>query len=174
MTGRKYKFSWDLLGNLDEGRPNMKNTIRLEVYRLMQYTFRDIIETDFGTEKADEIFYRAGFIAGKEFYQHIIGVGLDFNGLVKKIQESLRDLGIGIFRVEKADREHDSFIFTLSEDIDCSGLPVLDYSVCTYDEGFIAGIMESYTGKKFSVKEIDCWCTGDRTCRFTVDALKSL
>jgi len=29
--------------------------------------------------------------------------------------------------------------------------------------------MESFTGKTFEVKEVDCWCTGDRTCRFTAE-----
>jgi predicted hydrocarbon binding protein len=41
-----------------------------------------------------------------------------------------------------------------------------DEVVCTYDEGFIAGILERYTGKPFNVKEIDCWASGGRICRF--------
>jgi len=27
-------------------------------------------------------------------------------------------------------------------------------------------ILESFSGKNFNVREIDCWCTGARTCRF--------
>jgi uncharacterized protein len=171
MSERRYVFSWGLLGNLDEGRPNLGKKLRLEVYRLMQYTFRDVLEQDFGMEKADEIFYRAGMIAGTEFYRHVIGDGLGFNDFIKKLQVSLREMDIGVLRVEKTDVETGSFIFTISEDVDCSGMPLLNYSVCTYDEGFIAGVMEAYTGKKFVVKEVDCWCTGDRTCRFTIDTL---
>ena len=68
--------------------------------------------------------------------------------------------------MESADTESGAFVFTVSEDLDCSGLPELDFEVCVYDEGFIAGLLENFTGKKFTVKEIDCWCTGDRTCRF--------
>jgi len=75
-------------------------------------------------------------------------------------------LGIGILRVEKADIEKKELILTVSEDLDCSGLPELDYEICTYDEGFIAALLESFSGIKFIVKEVDCWCTGDRTCRF--------
>ena len=63
-----------------------------------------------------------------------------------------------------------AFIVTVSEDLDCSGLPITGETVCDYDEGFIEGIFETYTGKKFQVKEIDCWSTGDRTCRFTITA----
>jgi hypothetical protein len=55
---------------------------------------------------------------------------------------------------------------TISEDMDCSGLPELSYEVCTYDEGFLAAIIESALGEKFRVKEIGCWCTDVRTCRF--------
>ena len=53
MTDRRYKFSWDLLGDIALGRPNIGPNMRLEVYRLMQFTFRDIIEQYVGTEKTD-------------------------------------------------------------------------------------------------------------------------
>ena len=46
-------------------------------------------------------------------------------------------------------------------------LPVTNETVCNYDEGFIAGILEAYTGKKYDVREVDCWASGDRVCRFS-------
>ena len=49
MIDRKYKFSWDLLGDIANGRPNLGPNMRLEVYRLLQFTFRDILEQHFGT-----------------------------------------------------------------------------------------------------------------------------
>jgi hypothetical protein len=36
-TQRKYQFSWDLLGDIQLGRPNLGANVRLEVYRLMQF-----------------------------------------------------------------------------------------------------------------------------------------
>jgi len=168
-TGRKYRFSWSLLGDIKTGRPNLGPVTRLEVYRLMQYTFRDILEQEFGTEKTDEIFYRAGLLAGKEFFANVVGAPADLNEFVSTLQHLLMEMSIGILRVEMADPEKGSFIMTVSEDLDCSGLPETGFGVCTYDEGFIAGLMESFTGEPFDVREIDCWCTGDRTCRFTVN-----
>jgi uncharacterized protein len=47
---RKYAFSWDLIGDITMGRPNLGNQTRLEVYRLMQLTFRDILEQRYGTK----------------------------------------------------------------------------------------------------------------------------
>ena len=167
---RKYRFSWDLLGDLKLGRPNLGPYTRVEVYRLMQFAFRDIIETKYGTEMADSIFYDAGKLAGEELYNHYFQNISDFNDLVKQLQITLKELGIGILRIEKASLEEGEITLTVGEDLDCSGLPELDYEICTYDEGFIAGIMEKFAGKPFKVKEIDCWCTGDRTCRFSAIA----
>ena len=172
MMERKYKFSWDLLGDITKGRPNLGPTTRLEVYRLMQFTFRDVMEQNLGTEKTDLIFYEAGKLAGIEFYKNIFLNIKDFNDFIKNLQETLRDMGIGILRVEEADMTKGVFVLTVSEDLDCSGLPELGYEICTYDEGFIAGILESFTGRPFKVKEVDCWCMGDRTCRFTAEVVE--
>lgn len=128
------------------------------------------MEFHFGTKKTDELFYEAGKKAGEEFYKKFFAHLKDINVFVKELQKSLKELGIGIMRVEEADIERGYFVITVSEDLDCSGLPEIDFEICVYDEGFIAGLMESFTGKRFKVKEVDCWCTGDRTCRFTAEA----
>ncbi|MBN2706815.1 MAG: 4-vinyl reductase [Deltaproteobacteria bacterium] len=163
---RKYRFSWELLGNIESGRPNLGRSTRLEVYRLMQYCFRDIMERHCGADETDRIFYEAGFLAGREFYDHLIGPQDNLADFIKKLQAVLRDMGVGILRVEEADLENGCLTLTVSEDLDCSGLPETGQQICTYDEGFIAALLESFSGKPFIVKEIDCWCTGDRTCRF--------
>ncbi|MBV5316747.1 MAG: 4-vinyl reductase [Desulfobulbaceae bacterium] len=172
MADRKYAFSWDLIGDIALGRPNLGPTTRIEVYRLMQFIFRDVLERHYGTKAADDLFYEAGKMAGNEFFKHFCEGITDLNAFVLTLQNLLRELGIGILRVESADLEKGAFVITVSEDLDCSGLPELDSEICVYDEGFIAGLMESFTGKKFKVKEVDCWCTGDRTCRFTADAVE--
>ncbi len=163
---RKYQFNWTLIGDLEAGRPNLGNTTRLEMYRLMQFSFRDVLEARLGSDVTDELFYAAGELAGREFYTHYLQHCTDFDGFVKELQRLLREMGIGILRVEQADLERGELIVTLSEDLDCSGLPELDFEICTFDEGFLSALLESFTGKKFLVKEIACWCTGDRTCRF--------
>jgi predicted hydrocarbon binding protein len=172
MTALKYHFSWDLLGNIGLGRPNLGPTTRLEIYRLMQFTLRDVLEKQFGAEKADALFREAGYLAGKEFYTHMLGDSADFGDFAKKLQQIFRQMQIGILCIEKADLVEGKFILTIAEDLDCSGLPEKDYEICVYDEGFIAALLESFSGQKFKVKEIDCWCTGDRTCRFKADAFR--
>ena len=99
-------------------------------------------------------------------YEHLIGEPATLNDFVAQVQKVLLELRIGILRVEQADPEKGEFILTVSEDLDCSGLPESDTEICVYGEGLISALLESFTGKKIRVKEIDCWCTGDRTCRF--------
>ena len=165
---RLYKFSWDFIGDVEAGRPNLGNTTRIEVYRLFQYTLRDVLEEEFGSEKADRLLYKAGFLAGENFCQKFVLPQPDINSFVAKVQQTLADLKVGIMRVEGGTSDGSMLTISVSEDLDCSGLPDMDHVVCTYDEGFISGVFYAYTGKKFNVKEIDCWCTGDRTCRFEV------
>ena len=163
-----FQFEWSHVGNIDQGRPNLGPTTNVVVYRLMQYTLRDALIKHTDVATADRVFFDAGHNAGSAFLENIIQPAADFNELVSKLQNTLRDLNIGIIRFEKTDLENLHFILTVDEDLDCSGLPVINEAICTYDEGFIAGIFEAFTGKAFTVKEIDCWCTGERTCRFEV------
>jgi hypothetical protein len=37
MQKRKYAFSWNLIDDIDLGRPNLGATTRIEVYRLMRF-----------------------------------------------------------------------------------------------------------------------------------------
>lgn len=168
-NNRKYEFNWDntVGASMDLARPSLGPTTRIEVYRLFQFTLRDVLEQHYGTEKADEHFREAGVIAGHAYYAQFLSSATDVNMLAKLISKTFNEMGIGIFRVEKADMENLAFTFTVDEDLDCSGLPDTSDVICVYDEGFIQGILEAYSGKPFSVQEVDCWCTGSRTCRFS-------
>jgi predicted hydrocarbon binding protein len=173
MTLRAYEFSWNIIGDIQEGRPNLGDSVNIILYRMMQYTFRDIAEQRFGKEVCDQMFYDAGYLAGKFFFDQYMLEFKDFSLslFAAELQRILKELGVGILRIEQIDLEKGHFVLTVSEDLDCSGLPDIGLEVCNYDEGFIAGIFEKFTGKSFVAKEVDCWCTGDRTCRFHVDQI---
>lgn len=170
---RRYTFSWELLGDIGLGRPNLGNTTRVEMYRLMMFTLRDIIEGEYGTEAADRLFYAAGKKAGAAFFDHFLAGVQDQNEFVRRLQSSLREMGVGVLRIESIADGAKKLTLTMDEDLDCSGLPELDFETCVYDEGFIAGILEHFSGDIYNVKEIDCWCTGGRTCRFAANKAES-
>lgn len=159
-------FSWENLGDIKLGRGDLGEEMPVLVYRLMQYTMLDILSKKFGEDKANEFFRAAGHIAGTEYAKNVLDMNVDVDMFVANLQKSLKELKIGILRLEAIDPDTGKNILTVGQDLDCSGLPVTNENVCVYDEGFIAGILEVYTGKKYQVREIDCWASGDRVCRF--------
>jgi len=159
-------FKWESLGDIKHGREALGEEMPVIVYRLMQFTLHDALSLELGMEKANDLFRVAGHMAGKEFAKNVLNLKLDFDGFISHLQEALKTLKIGILRMEFFNPEDGQMVLTVAEDLDCSGLPVTNESVCVYDEGFISGILEVYTGKKYEVRETDCWATGDRVCRF--------
>jgi hypothetical protein len=47
------QLEWSMFGDIEEGRPNLGPMVHVAVYRLMQFTLRDILIRDFGVEKTD-------------------------------------------------------------------------------------------------------------------------
>ncbi len=168
MKEDNYSFKWSDIGDVQIGRPNLGSNTNVAVYRLMQYTMRSVLNKEYGAKKAAELFYNSGYIAGKEFCSNLLDVKLEFYDFISQFQNVLKELNVGILRIEKSDLKKMNFTFTVAEDLDCSGLPITDETVCDYDEGFITGVFYEYTKQNFTVKEIDCWSSGDRICRFTV------
>jgi len=160
------EFKWENLGDIKEGRGDLGEEMPVIVYRLMQYTMLDVLSKEYGSEKANDYFRDAGFLAGKEFARNTLDLTLDFDAFIANLQNVIQTLKIGILRLEEFDTETGSMVLTVAQDLDCSGLPITNENVCIYDEGFIAGILEAYTGKKYDVREVDCWASGDRVCRF--------
>lgn len=161
-------FDWNRLGNIEEGRQGLGPEMPVAVYRLMQYTLMDELSERFGKSTAQDIMRCAGYRAGKGIAVNELKMVLSFEPFIASLQKLLKELKIGILRMEQMDLDTLEFILTVDEDLDCSGLPVYDETVCFYDEGFISAIFSLYLGRKMKAVEIDCWATGGRTCRFQV------
>ena len=164
------KFTWESIGDINRSRENLGGDMPVLVYRLFQYTMREILNKMYGPEKCIEIFRAAGEVAGLEFAKNVLDLSLPFDKFMSNVQNALRDNRIGILRIENVDNEKGEMVLSVAEDLDCSGLPVTGETVCNYDEGFIAGILKAYTGQNYTVIETDCWSKGDRVCRFSAKA----
>lgn len=157
----------------ENSRSNLGESLPVLVYRMLEYSIKEELIAQFGKDKQIDIFRKAGQRSGEYFAHHILNLDLPLNTFISELQTKMQDLRIGVLRIEQVDDESGRIILTVSEDADCSGLPVLGETVCNYDEGFISGILSVYTGKPYSAIEIDCWATGDRVCRFQADIINS-
>lgn len=160
------RFSWNLIGNVAEGRNHLGEEMPVMVYRLFQYTIREELSRRFGEKAMIDVFRAAGELAGREFAVNLLDVSLPLNEFLASLQKIMEQNKMGILRIEKFDIDTKEAVLTIGEDLDCSGLPITGERVCNYDEGFLAGILSTYTKKKYIVTEIDCWASGSRVCRF--------
>ncbi len=166
MNFSKYKFSWEPVGNIEEGRKNLGPYMPVFAYRLFEFAMRTELTNQFGKIKAAEILRNAGKISGIELANNVLNINLPINEFLSHLRDILEKNRIGILRIEEFNQSTGDIRLTIAEDLDCSGLPVTGETVCSYDEGFLAGILEVYTKKEYHVEEIDCWATGARVCRF--------
>lgn len=170
MSKRIYQFDWSMIGDLDRGRPTLGHGMSVEVYRLFQFCLRDLLEERVGADMCDRLFHQAGYLAGQQFCKHALTNSLALGDFLENMREVLKQFGIGLLDVENLGQSDDgkpTMCLVVREDLDCAGLPEMNRATCSYDEGFIAGILHGYTGGEFEVEEVSCWCKGDDCCRFT-------
>ena len=147
-------------------RGNLGAELPVAVYRMLEYSMREELVRRFGRETQIDIFRSAGRMAGEYFAKHYLDMEQELDRFVGQLQDRMQEFKIGVLRIESVDEASGKIMLTVSEDADCSGLPVLGETVCNFDEGFIAGILSLYSGKEYEAIEVDCWATGDRVCRF--------
>ena len=94
-----------------------------------------------GKDAQIDIFRKAGQRSGEYFARNMLHLDQPLNQFISELQAKLQELKIGVLRIESVDEETGRITLTVSEDADCSGLPVLGETVCNYDEGFLSGIL---------------------------------
>lgn len=164
--GKHHVFTWNKLGDIKEGRGDLGEEVPVLVYRLLEYSMNHVLTEEYGAGQANELFRKAGYLAGTEFSKNVLNLNLELDAFVAHLQEALKTEKIGILRIEQMDERDGTIILTVAQDLDCSGLPPTNEVVCSYDEGFLSGVLEAYAAKPYKVREIDCWASGDRVCRF--------
>ncbi len=161
-------FDLAMIGDITRGRPTLGSSMDVALYRLMQFSLKAVLVEKLGSEAVEAFYFKAGELSGKELYRSMMPKGKCLNDFFSDIQDLLADLNIGIVKIERSDPVNMHFILTVAEDVDCSGLPDTNETICTYDEGLLSGLLCEHTGTRFHVKEIDCWCSGDTLCRYEI------
>ena len=169
LKDRKPVSFADYLQYDEKSRGNLGEELPVLVYRMLEYSLKEELCRRYGKDVQIDVFRSAGRMAGEHFAKKFLNLDQPLNQFVGDLQKKLLELKIGVLRIESVNEETGKIVLTVSEDADCSGLPILGETVCNYDEGFISGILSTYSGKLYTAVEVDCWATGDRVCRFHAD-----
>ncbi|MBI9018612.1 MAG: 4-vinyl reductase [Phycisphaerae bacterium] len=162
-------FTWDLLGDIETGRPNLGMSCPVLVYRLFKQNMTAELIRQFGRDKAIKLIKNAGYHAGRECCNAVFDCDLPPQMFMISLQMMFKENNIAIINFEKADFDNWQLVIAVNEGLECSGIAPMGHPGCFYLEGFFGGILETYAGRKFIIKEIDCWAAGQRVCRFTVE-----
>lgn len=167
-TAEQPKIKIQDTGDLSKGRPEMGSEMPVFIFRLYQTALRKMLRETYGEGEMVALLRNSGRLAGGAFAREMLDLSLTFPEFAKQLSEKLVGLKIGKLVIESFDEGTGCGVLTIMDDLDCSGIGILGETLCQYDEGFIAGILNEYTKKNYSVTEVDCWGTGADVCRFQV------
>jgi uncharacterized protein len=145
---QEHSLSWEDLGDVRTGRPNLGPHTTVTYYRLAQMSM--------ATE-----------LVGRLVHSQFLSSCTDMPSLVRELTRFLKEHNVGILRVEEANEETREFVFTIREDLDCSGTPNDGRFKCKFDEGLVTGVLAGFFDRDMYVEEVECWGRGQTTCRFS-------
>jgi len=113
----------------------------------------------------DICFRQAGFLAGIEYARASLDLTVNFMTFVINMQKALLNMKVRCQRIEAFIPGTGGIVFTIEHEPERTS-NITNENAYLYDEGFIAGILQTYTGDEYDVREVDRWTDGDRVCRF--------
>ncbi len=162
----EYNLKLEDLGDIEVGRSKLGSDMPVLVYRLFEFSVREALTTLYGAGEMENALRYAGKISGRIMINTLLDKKLSFDEFIPHFIERMDELGIGVVNLEKFEKDSGFIVFTVQDDLDCSGTSDIGRTVCNYDEGIFAGVLYEYTNKAYSVVEVDCWSTGAEICRF--------
>jgi len=136
------------------------------VSRLFLYALKDVLAARYGPAEAVDVIREGGRLAGRRFAKNVLDLTGALDYFVNNTQNTLMKMKLGALRMEKVEEGCLEFTMTVKKDPEYCGLPITEAESGCYDEGFLSGVLEAYAGKKYRVRQVDCWENGERTCRF--------
>jgi hypothetical protein len=112
-------------------------------------------------------FNKAGVSAGREFARNLLDITMGLDEYTDSLSNIMNDYNINDLRMEKFDLMTGDTTIAIEQDIDYNALPITDESLCDFNSGFITGILEMYTGRKYNVSEEKCTDNNNRIHRYT-------
>jgi len=157
MTERAYEFNWDIIGNLQEGRPNLGDQVNFILYRVMQYTLHDVFVKQLGNEESNRLFYEAGSIAGRFFFEHFLKEfkNLPLADFLAKFRSVLDENGIRFLRIDSVNIETGGCTVSVAAGVGETGFDNIKLDRCDYDTGVVEGILSKYAEKTIKATKVN-------------------
>ncbi|MFQ6020989.1 MAG: V4R domain-containing protein [Candidatus Aenigmatarchaeota archaeon] len=140
-------------------RKVMPDKVDLKLYRTLIHSLQWI---SVGYSSA---LYFAGKKLGKEIISEDIK-GKDIKAILKEIASLFRKYGIG--KIESKEVEEKRAVVQLKESASSYNMDPIGKTICFFEAGLIAGILEEKLKKKVTVRETRCGGLGDEVDEFVI------
>lgn len=156
----------ELIGDPVKGRPTLGATAPVAMFRTLRLVgMMESLNNMIGD--ASTLVYTSGKEVGKKLGKTIVEkIGKEIEQFVPAVAREVKNLGIGMMNITKADVEHGFLEIKVDECITCSGAPNINQRVCHFEAGFISGVLERLLDKTVNVIETKCNCMGEDGCVF--------
>lgn len=155
-------------GDIIPGRSRLGQLVPVNVFRALRLEGMKEI----AGRGANAIIYRGGrnlgINVGRDISLQLTNPG-NLNEYLSAVVQAFESLQIGLVAVAGGSFENGQVYLKVDECVTCAGIPNIGETVCHFEGGVIAGIVQNFTGALATCKEIECWGKGDKTCMFEVN-----
>jgi hypothetical protein len=114
--------------------------------------FQNMLENVEGHKEDTDYLRKEGYSAGVEFSNNIMDMVILPDDSINTLQKKLHDYKINVLRMESYDIDTGNITISFEHEIDFNKLQLSNNDLCSFNEGFVAGILEVYTGRKYDVQ----------------------
>jgi len=145
-------------------RPVLGEDIPIFVFRAFRHFTANYVTQMLG-RSATTVFQNAGRDLGRDAGALLKRPTLD--EYLKEVVTFTTNLRIGNLKPVEINQKH--MILGLEECITCVGMDNIGKRICHFEVGFVAGIVEAFTGTRVRGHESKCNAAGEGICEVTID-----
>lgn len=156
------------MGKIEEisaiARPTLGDEVPLFIFRAFRHFSADYVRKMLG-RGAGVVFQNSGLELGRD--AGILLKKPTFDEYFAEVVRFVRDMKIGVLKPNEVSAT--VIKLQLDECITCAGMAPGGERICHFEVGFVAGIVESFIGRRVRASETLCNYMGEPTCQVTVD-----
>ena len=150
-------------------RPNLGATVPVALFRALRVNGM-MHGLDAAIGDASTLVYSAGRTVGTPIGKDIAGqANGDLGAFLGGVVETGKALGIGVISLVPGTLTESGLTLRVDECVTCAGSEPIGRKICHFEGGFIASVVEGFTGKPAIATETHCNANGDDACVFHVD-----
>ncbi len=152
-----------------DARPNLGGTVPVALFRALRVDGM-MKGLDAAIGDASTLVYSAGRRVGAPIGKSVAGqANGDLGAFLGGVVNISRDLGIGVVSLVPDTLTDEAMTLRVDECVTCAGSEPIGKKICHFEGGFIAAVVEGFTGAPAIVTETHCNANGDDACIFHVD-----